>query len=168
MKNRQLLTLSGAILAGIVFSASYAQALTFSYNAGNSGAGTFSYDVTLDAGEDFDLGDPLVLTGLGGITTVDSDDNLDLQFTNGFDSISDNFTVSNAASGAQILTNAIILSSNNPLGTINYSASTSAGAFDDTTQGPVAAVPFEPSADLGIFILLGLMGLNYCYKNFKA
>ena len=53
MKNTRFLTLIGMAVIGTALSATSANAFTFSYNAGNSTPGTFSYDVNLDAGANF-------------------------------------------------------------------------------------------------------------------
>lgn len=173
MNQTRLLISICMAMAGTVFSATSVQAFDFALNNHDSGAGTYSYNITVAPGETFDLGDPLALTGLGGITAVNSTDNADLQFSNSFGSISADFstTVTNAGSTDLTFSEAIILTSSNSMGTIDYSGSSSTGAFSGTAQGPVdtpVAVPFEPSANLGIFALLGLVGLNHYRKKFKS
>ncbi len=169
MKNVPFLASTITATAVTILFASSAQAFSFALNNYDSGTGAFSYSVTLAMDETLSIGDPLALTDLGGVTAIDSSNNGDLQFSlpSGFDSISANFLTSNAGIGAQTFNDVIILTSSNPLGTINYSGSSSAGAFSDTTFGPVTAVPFEPNANLGISALLGLIGLNYCRQRFK-
>ena len=167
MNQTKLLISICMAMAGTVVSAASAQAFSFSLNTHDPGAGTYSYDITLNSGETLDIGDPLALTGLDGITAIDSTNNADLQFSNSFGSISADFLTTNSGSGAQTFSEAIILTSGNSIGTIDYSGSSSAGAFSGTTQGPVA-VPFGPSGNLGVFTLMSLIGLNHYRKKLKS
>jgi hypothetical protein len=171
MKYTQFLTLIGTTIAGTFLATTPASALDFSFNTYDSNTGTFSYDVTLSAGETLNINDPLALTGLAGVTNVDSTSNADLQFSNTFDSISADFQVTDGATGANTFSEAIILTSNSPLGQISYSANSSAGAFSGSVQGPAlssTAVPFEFSPSLGLLSVLSLMGFNYYRRKFQA
>ncbi|MGD1920753.1 MAG: hypothetical protein ACFCAD_18835 [Pleurocapsa sp.] len=150
MKNTRLLFLTATTIVGTVLSTTAAQAFDFSFASHNSGAGTFSYDLTLGAGETFSPGDSIALTGLSGVAVANSSSDFTIT---GSDSVSSNFQPNTVLSGANTFTNAITLTSNDSLEIINYSGNSSLGSFSGTTS-PVA-VPFEPSANLGIFTLLG-------------
>ncbi len=174
MKNLQFLTLIGTALAGTLLHSTAAQALSFSLNNSSPSNGVFSYDVTLAANETLNLGDPLALTGLAGVTDVTVNGSpYSLASSNSFDDTSANFIASGTFTGSQVFANAISLTSSNPTGNINYSAfsgGTAGGSFAGITQGPVdaTAVPFELSPDLGIFTIFGIVGLNYYRQKFKS
>lgn len=163
MKNTKSILTTAAVIASTVLAATTAQAFDFSFANHDSGAGTFSYDLTLDASETFSPGDSILLTGLSGVTAVSSSSDFNII---GSDSISLNFEPSAVLSGANIFANAIVLTSSDSLEVINYSGNSSLGSFSGTTS-PVA-VPFGPSANLGTLTLLGLIGLNYYRKSFKS
>ncbi len=93
--------------------------------------------------------------------------------TDGFDSTTADFIVSDtidALTVSQTFENVISLASNNPIGNIDYEATSSffENDFESTAQGPVAvAVPFEFSPNRGIFIFFGIVGLNYYRKKLR-
>lgn len=164
MKNIQLLFLTATAIAGAALSATSVQAFDFSFANHDAGAGTFSYDLTLSASETFSPGDSILLTGLSGVTTSSSSGDFNII---GSDSVSLNFEPTTVLSGANTFPNAIVLTSGDSLEVINYSGNSSLGSFSGTTSASPVAVPFEPSANLGVFTLLGLIGLNYYRRNFQ-
>ncbi|WP_036477220.1 hypothetical protein [Myxosarcina sp. GI1] len=165
----RLLATTGAI-AGTLFHAVSAYALTFSLNNYDSSSGVFSYDVTLDPNEPLEAGfDYISLTNLTGITNTSA---VAPYSTDGYDTTSADFLVSTSVdslSQPQTFENVISLTSNSPLGTIDYEATSDffANEFSSTAQGPTA-VPFELSPDIGLFTIFGIFGLNYYRKKFRA
>ncbi len=168
MKIQKLLTLIGAGVAGTILAVSKVQAASLILSNHNTVNGTFSYDVTLAVGESLSLGEPLAFTNLGGLIGVNSTNNGTLQYSNSFDEVSANLLVTTPVAAdsvnPQIFNDAIILTSNNLIGDISYSALSSAGAFSsDTLQGPSTAVPFKISPIAEIMIILGIGTFTY-YK----
>ena len=172
MNTKHFLSLIATATIGTALSATSANAFDFAFNTHDAGAGTYSFDVILDLGEELrgnPTNDAIAFTGLSGITNVDSDENADLKFTNNFVSggVSVDFLTSDGAIGAAgtgtTFSEAIILTSSTNLGTFSYSGNSSAGAY----SGTVTAVPFEPSTNLGIFTLLGIWGLNRYRRKLK-
>ena len=167
MNTKRFLSLIATATVGTVLSANAANALSFAFNTYDSGAGTYSFDVILDPGEELrgnPINDAIAFTGLSGITGVNSTNNGSLQFTNTFDGVSANFETSLGATGAGTFSEAIILTSSSNLGTFNYSANSSAGAFN----GTITPVPFEPEANLGVFTILGLIGFSRYRKKLRS
>ena len=167
MNNYRLLAITSAIV-GTLFDTTFASALTFSLNNYDSSSGTFSYDVTLAADETLEESrDYLFLTNLAGITNTSA---VDPYTTLGFDTTSADFEVSTTinATDPRTYENVISLTSSSPLGSVNYDVSynsLSNELLDVTALGPsVTPVPFEPSVDIGLFIIFGIFGLNYCRK----
>ena len=168
MKTALILALTGILSVGNLVSTSRANALTFSLN--NSSGGTFDYDLTLAPNESLEIGDFLFLTGLNGVTGANATSPYSV-FS--FDSTSADFLVATdvpaSTTNSQTFSNVISLTSNSLPGNINVNG-TFNGNIDDfppNISGPVTPVPFEPEANLAIFILLGLMGLNHYRKQLK-
>lgn len=178
MKISKFLTLISATFAGTIFSASQAKAVSVTLSNHDTVNGTFSYDVTLAAGESLDAGTPvgtgdsIAFTNLVGLTGVDSTNNATLQFNNSFDSISANLRVITdiaADTNPQTFNNAIILTSDSLIGDTSYFALTSGGAFSSTTlQGPATPVPFEVSPNTGIMIVFGIAAFGYYKKRSRS
>lgn len=171
MKTTQIIALASFAFVGTLFRIDPANALNFSLNNSSSGSGTFSYDVTLDAGESLETDDYIWLTNLGGVTatSVGAGSPYD---TDGFDSTSADFIVVNpvpSLTTSQTFSNAISLTSNNPTRNINFEGTYDGfiGDFKGTISGPGTPVPFEPDTDLAMFIFLGFLGINYYRKRFK-
>lgn len=178
MKKYQLLTLISTTVAGLLVSTVKAQAFNLNLANYDDVNGTFTYDITLDANESLNAGDPLAFTGLEGVTAVNYQNNPTLQYDDtlsNFDSISVNLQVETpitASATSQTFDDVIIISSSNPIGNINYSGSSSIGGSANIIQGPVAdnssaAVPFDFTPSTGILGVLGLALLNQTRKRLR-
>jgi|GEM_PF-3474649 len=171
----QLLILANAIAGTILFATSV-DALTFELNSYDASNGVFDYNLTLDDGESlnnfasFNIFDTLALNNLGGVTSTSVGSGSPYSpksFTN-TDAI---FQASSTVSGTQLYENAVSLTSSNPAGMIDYTATSSSGSFSGQVLGPAEAavpVPFELSPNSGIFTILGIIGLNYYRKKLKG
>jgi hypothetical protein len=169
---RQLLTFSTLATASLLLVQPQAQAITFSLDpSSNTAGGEFKYNLILDAGESITQGnggailaDYLALTNFTGTTTASNPYTL-----NGSGATSANLSVNTNTSGATTLSNVVTVNATNfSVGTIDYDLSYNGGILNGTVTGPITSVPFEPSANLGIFTLLGFVGFNHFRKKLKA
>ena len=169
----KLLTLSCSIALSAIAFSTKANALTFSFdNTSDTATGEFKYDLELAEGESIrqagdsisGLADVLTLSNFTGMASGTNPYTLDSSGAS-----SANFSVNTTTTGAiggTTLDDVITINAPGAtLGTINYDLTFSGGFPGGTIQGPVTPVPFEPEANLSIFILLGLAGFrHYCKK----
>ena len=168
----KLLTFSCLTIISAIAFQSKAQAYNFSLNSSsNTAAGEFKYDLELADGESITRGDGtdiladfLTLTNFTGTVTAKNPYTLD-----GFGSSSANLSVNTNTFGIATLNDVVTINATNfSEGTINYNLSYSGGSDGGMVTGPVTAVPFEPSANLGIFTILGFVGFNHYRKKLKG
>ena len=159
------------VISAIAFQ-SEAQAFNFSLDpTSNKAAGEFKYDLELADGESITKGDGtdiladfLTLTNFTGTVTANNPYTL-----NGSGSSSANFSVNTDTTGVTTLDDVVTINATNfSEGMINYNLSYSGGSNGGMITGPVTAVPFEPSANLGIFTILGFVGFNHYRKKLKG
>lgn len=164
---RNLLTISSIAISSIVSIQTNAEAITVSLDGGTPSGNVYNYSITLDNNESLDTFDTLVFLDLADVTNATASS----PFQNdGFGSEDANFSVTANTNGSQTLSNVIQITSNAPVGIVNYDLFTNSGSFSNTVLGPsttATSVPFEFSPSLGLLLMGSVFGISRYVKSRK-
>ena len=180
-----LVTVSSLTAIAIVATPNTVRAFDFDLSNYDDSSNAYTYNLELENNEDMYATDADSPTGnesfirLSGMSDVSG---ASINGTTLFEITSQNSTTvelqpTETINGAQTFSNFLTINSTVTPGTVDSSlayvdSTFSSVEFDVTPNlsvaGPATPVPFEPSPNLGIFTIIGIVGINYFRKKFKS